>query len=140
MTGFRTSWLKLLRRLIDRYQLRPLCPITIDCEFGFLEIQSLLWVRISMEGLSRDGKIQVRVLSLCLSPKSTVLPCSSCLSLTILMLFQYCTGFRSCFAQVLRGGSKPQNRLDSWDLSPRLNANSDLYNGAGQCSVFRMFQ
>jgi len=50
------------------------------------------------------------------------------------------TGFRSCFAEVLKGGSKPQNRLDSWDLSPRLNANSDLYNGAGQCSVFRMFQ
>ncbi|GAA6064369.1 hypothetical protein JCM10212_004102 [Sporobolomyces blumeae] len=49
-------------------------------------------------------------------------------------------GFRSCFKQVLAGGPEPHKRLDSWDLSPRLNATTDLYDGKGQCSVFRGFQ
>ncbi|KUJ24198.1 DUF1479-domain-containing protein [Mollisia scopiformis] len=30
--------------------------------------------------------------------------------------------------------------FDSWDASGRVNAESDLYNGAGACSMFRMFQ
>lgn len=29
---------------------------------------------------------------------------------------------------------------DPWDAAPRLNAVADLYNGAGACSMFRMFQ
>ncbi|GAA5993221.1 hypothetical protein JCM10908_004515 [Rhodotorula pacifica] len=49
-------------------------------------------------------------------------------------------GFRSCFKGIFAGGPDPQVRHDPWDLSPRLNANTDLYGGSGQCSVFRMFQ
>ncbi|GAA5863597.1 hypothetical protein JCM3774_006543 [Rhodotorula dairenensis] len=49
-------------------------------------------------------------------------------------------GFRSCFRGILAGGTEPQLRHDPWDLTPRLNANTDLYAGSGQCSVFRMFQ
>lgn len=30
--------------------------------------------------------------------------------------------------------------FDSWDASGRIHAESDLYNGAGACSMFRMFQ
>lgn len=50
------------------------------------------------------------------------------------------TGFRSCFRGILAGGPDPHVRHDPWDLTPRLNANTDLYSGSGQCSVFRMFQ
>ncbi|KAG0659617.1 hypothetical protein C6P46_005108 [Rhodotorula mucilaginosa] len=49
-------------------------------------------------------------------------------------------GFRSCFRGILAGGPDPHVRHDPWDLTPRLNANTDLYSGSGQCSVFRMFQ
>lgn len=31
-------------------------------------------------------------------------------------------------------------RFDPWELSTRLEASQDLYNGAGACSMFRMFQ
>ncbi|GAA6008226.1 hypothetical protein JCM10207_000045 [Rhodosporidiobolus poonsookiae] len=48
--------------------------------------------------------------------------------------------FRSCFREILKGGPQPHTRHDSWDLTPRLEAKTDLYNGAGQCSVFRMWQ
>lgn len=50
------------------------------------------------------------------------------------------TGFRSCFRGILAGGSDPHVRHDPWDLTPRLDAKTDLYGGSGQCSVFRMFQ
>ncbi|BGP57446.1 hypothetical protein JCM8202_002004 [Rhodotorula sphaerocarpa] len=49
-------------------------------------------------------------------------------------------GFRSCFRGILAGGSDPHVRHDPWDLTPRLDAKTDLYGGSGQCSVFRMFQ
>ncbi|GAA5988116.1 hypothetical protein JCM11641_000908 [Rhodosporidiobolus odoratus] len=48
--------------------------------------------------------------------------------------------FRSCWQEILKGGPNPHIRHDSYDLSPRLDAKTDLYDGAGQCSVFRMFQ
>ncbi|BGP20077.1 hypothetical protein JCM10213_002673 [Rhodosporidiobolus nylandii] len=48
--------------------------------------------------------------------------------------------FRSCWSGILKGGPLPHVNHDSWDLTPRLTANKDLYSGAGQCSVFRMFQ
>ncbi|GAA5913505.1 hypothetical protein JCM6882_002381 [Rhodosporidiobolus microsporus] len=49
--------------------------------------------------------------------------------------------FRSCWRGILAGGPDPLAQQDSWDLTPRLDANTDLYgNGNGQCSVFRMFQ
>lgn len=50
------------------------------------------------------------------------------------------TGFRQCWREILRGGPDPHLRHDAWDLTPRLNARTDLYNGAGACSAFRMFQ
>ncbi|KAK4330588.1 DUF1479 domain protein [Rhodotorula toruloides] len=49
-------------------------------------------------------------------------------------------GFRQCWREILRGGPDPHLRHDPWDLTPRLNARTDLYNGAGACSAFRMFQ
>ncbi|GAA5821091.1 hypothetical protein JCM11251_001957 [Rhodosporidiobolus azoricus] len=49
--------------------------------------------------------------------------------------------FRSCWRGILAGGPDPVGQQDSWDLTPRLDAVTDLYgNGNGQCSVFRMFQ
>ena len=30
--------------------------------------------------------------------------------------------------------------FDPWELSTRLEANGDLYNGSGACTMFRMFQ
>ncbi|GAA5948574.1 hypothetical protein JCM21900_005177 [Sporobolomyces salmonicolor] len=50
------------------------------------------------------------------------------------------SGFRSCWSEILRGGPDPHTRHDSYNLTPRLNAVTDLYNGAGQCSAFRMYQ
>ncbi|BGP27636.1 hypothetical protein JCM10295v2_006610 [Rhodotorula toruloides] len=49
-------------------------------------------------------------------------------------------GFRQCWREILRGGPDPHLRHNPWDLTPRLNARTDLYNGAGACSAFRMFQ
>ncbi|GAA6037624.1 hypothetical protein JCM8097_006148 [Rhodosporidiobolus ruineniae] len=48
--------------------------------------------------------------------------------------------FRSCWREILKGGPLPHTRHDPWDLTPRLNAITDLYNGSGQCSVFRLWQ
>ncbi|GAA5890452.1 hypothetical protein JCM6882_002925 [Rhodosporidiobolus microsporus] len=48
--------------------------------------------------------------------------------------------FRSCFKEILRGGPLPHLRHDAWDITPRLDARTNLYNGAGQTSVFRLFQ
>ncbi|GJN94325.1 hypothetical protein Rhopal_007399-T1 [Rhodotorula paludigena] len=48
--------------------------------------------------------------------------------------------YRSAWRNILSGGPDPHVRHDAWDLSPRLEAKADLYNGAGACSVFRMFQ
>ncbi|GAA5864123.1 hypothetical protein JCM8547_005143 [Rhodosporidiobolus lusitaniae] len=48
--------------------------------------------------------------------------------------------YRRAWRAILAGGPEPHIRHDSWDLTPRLEANQDYYNGAGQCSVLRMFQ
>ncbi|KAI0076408.1 DUF1479-domain-containing protein [Panus rudis PR-1116 ss-1] len=46
-------------------------------------------------------------------------------------------GFRSCFQKILSGRWKEH---DSFDMSPRLNANQDLYHAPNQCSIFRPWQ
>ncbi|GAA6025137.1 hypothetical protein JCM10207_006248 [Rhodosporidiobolus poonsookiae] len=48
--------------------------------------------------------------------------------------------FRSCFGEILRGGPLPHVRHDAWNITPRLDARTNLYNGGGQTSVFRLFQ
>lgn len=73
-------------------------------------------------------------------PSNLVLVRSARLSYLSLIAFSFNAGFRSCFRGILAGGPDPHVRHDPWDLTPRLNANTDLYSGSGQCSVFRMFQ
>ncbi|TIC64062.1 DUF1479-domain-containing protein [Wallemia mellicola] len=46
-------------------------------------------------------------------------------------------GYRSCWEHILNGNWKEHN---PFDVSPRLNAQFDLYGAAGGCSVFRPFQ
>lgn len=45
--------------------------------------------------------------------------------------------YRKCYSEVLSGNWR---NFDPWKIGPRLNANSDLYQGASQCSVLRGFQ
>ncbi|KAI0669555.1 DUF1479-domain-containing protein [Trametes maxima] len=47
--------------------------------------------------------------------------------------------FRSCFGRILEGGDA-WRRYDPFDVSPRLDANQDLYNAPNQCSIFRPWQ
>ncbi|TIB97393.1 DUF1479-domain-containing protein [Wallemia mellicola] len=46
-------------------------------------------------------------------------------------------GYRSCWEHILNGNWKEHN---PFDVSPRLDAQFDLYGAAGGCSVFRPFQ
>ncbi|KAF5363209.1 hypothetical protein D9758_008377 [Tetrapyrgos nigripes] len=46
-------------------------------------------------------------------------------------------GYRLCFKSILEGRWKEHNPFDA---SPRINAKSDLYGGASQCSAFRPWQ
>jgi len=48
-------------------------------------------------------------------------------------------GFRSCFSKILEGGDAWKEH-NPYDATPRLAANSDLYNAPNQCSVFRPWQ
>ncbi|KAK7036527.1 hypothetical protein VNI00_011724 [Paramarasmius palmivorus] len=45
--------------------------------------------------------------------------------------------FRSCFKHIFEGTWRSH---DSFDVTPRLYAKQDLYNGASQCSIFRPWQ
>ncbi|QRV89101.1 hypothetical protein RhiJN_17119 [Ceratobasidium sp. AG-Ba] len=45
--------------------------------------------------------------------------------------------FRKCYREILAGNWR---KFDPFKIGPRLKANSDLYHGASQCSVFRAFQ
>ncbi|KAI0665834.1 hypothetical protein C8Q78DRAFT_1111521, partial [Trametes maxima] len=47
--------------------------------------------------------------------------------------------FRACFGRILEGGDA-WRRHDPFDVSPRLDANQDLYNASNQCSIFRPWQ
>ncbi|KAI0364950.1 DUF1479-domain-containing protein [Pilatotrama ljubarskyi] len=47
--------------------------------------------------------------------------------------------FRSCFSRILEGGEAWREH-DPFDISPRLDANQDLYNAPNQCSIFRPWQ
>jgi len=49
------------------------------------------------------------------------------------------TGFRKVWGKILEGGSGWKNH-DSFDASPRLDVNQDLYNAPNQCSIFRCWQ
>jgi hypothetical protein len=48
-------------------------------------------------------------------------------------------GYRSCYARVFEGGDS-WKQLDSYDVTPRLTANQDLYDSPNQCTVFRVWQ
>jgi hypothetical protein len=48
-------------------------------------------------------------------------------------------GFRKVWGKILEGGSGWKNH-DSFDASPRVSANQDLYNTPNQCSAFRCWQ
>ncbi|KAI0941545.1 hypothetical protein AcW1_003415 [Taiwanofungus camphoratus] len=48
-------------------------------------------------------------------------------------------GFRACFARILEGGERWRAH-DPFDVSPRLSAKQDLYDGPNQCSIFRPWQ
>ncbi|KAG8997760.1 hypothetical protein FRB94_007482 [Tulasnella sp. JGI-2019a] len=45
--------------------------------------------------------------------------------------------YRSCYQEILEGRWREH---DAWDVGRRVNVNSDMYDGAGQCGVFRAFQ
>ncbi|KAJ3781462.1 hypothetical protein GGU10DRAFT_366649 [Lentinula aff. detonsa] len=47
--------------------------------------------------------------------------------------------FRECWNKILEGNSSWREH-DSFDASPRVRANQDLYNAANQCSIFRPWQ
>ncbi|KAI0629478.1 DUF1479-domain-containing protein [Trametes polyzona] len=47
--------------------------------------------------------------------------------------------FRACFRRILEGGEAWREH-DPFDISPRLDANQDLYNAPNQCSIFRPWQ
>ena len=46
-------------------------------------------------------------------------------------------GYRRTYSEILRGRWE---RYDAFDAAHRVGANMDLYNGAGACAMFRMFQ
>ncbi|KAG8703324.1 hypothetical protein FRC09_004227, partial [Ceratobasidium sp. 395] len=45
--------------------------------------------------------------------------------------------YRKCYTEILAGNWR---KFDPFNIAPRLKANSDLYQGASQCSVLRGFQ
>ncbi|CDO75970.1 hypothetical protein BN946_scf184888.g20 [Trametes cinnabarina] len=49
------------------------------------------------------------------------------------------SAFRACFQTILDGDDGWRGH-DSFDISPRLDANQDLYNAPNQCSIFRPWQ
>ncbi|KAI0326069.1 DUF1479-domain-containing protein [Cubamyces sp. BRFM 1775] len=47
--------------------------------------------------------------------------------------------FRVCWRRILEGG-EAWRQHDPFDISPRLDANQDLYNAPNQCTIFRPWQ
>ncbi|KAF9653928.1 DUF1479-domain-containing protein [Thelephora ganbajun] len=48
-------------------------------------------------------------------------------------------GYRACYARVFEGADS-WRQLDSYDVTPRLTANQDLYDSPNQCTIFRAWQ